>query len=756
MEDVTLEIYKTSACTPENLLLTSGKFTINGTNNTVDLASVFHQTKVYFDDSNLNYISFRLISSYSDAQLAYYGVRVFDTKNSTKKTASNRSFEVDGNLSYQFQNNTANINESGVPKHHSIDYSINATLHGLPFQLNGLWTDYKDPYYDYDLSNFTAYFDVNKWKEAQRNKVRDEVTAEANHIYGQMDDYNGIIKKYEHYSKVWSQKNVVEDFNSLGNSLDFLDSLGLLSEESLKKYIEEKRKNLEILTLNKDTSRVLRDSILIMVNEGNEEIEELEEHKANYQKYLWYQRVKSVKDSCEQVVERANQIKNLVQEYNSEILDNPSNLNQRLKKSNRLKGHERYLNYLSEAKYGLLSINYSDHVLQGSRNTGMAVGVADKFWGIHVFRSTLTGRQDNAFSEKIEVEQNSLMGGKVELMIGNQWKQKFFIISSLSNNLDTRDYPKSLLGYGLSYNTNKRELDINAVWSRKDKSNNTESGTSVKDRLSNLALDLLYSRFNESKTIEWISEVELIGPQYFDFNNPFQFRNNILLKSKLKWKVNNSLRSSVNTFFQKANIFEESSAMDFRTMWGLNINYTSAKLPSINYSMQLGFTSLESDQILNQLHSLGFFYSYNLREKRSSTMLNISISKNKTDVDSLASSNLSINVNQHFQMNTVIGANFNISMTSSTLLDEKFRNIVFDLGVPLNYNAFQFNGGVKRVFLDDLIRWGWFCRARYQINNSLELEVNLDSAIRSGHANELGDLIEEYYSMYNISANYKF
>jgi len=758
-QDVILKVYSGNHAAEDYSICESNVFTIRDQITYLKLIELFSSATYKISNTELAQISFQLIDADTDMQLGFYSITIIQAnKTEGNRGGSNSRFGIHGNVSYQINHNSEQVDTSINPSFQALEINNEIDIYGVPLAINALVTDFKDPILNYNLSNFTSYFDVNEWKERQKAKVAHYAQNEVSKAYSQIPNYKSLIKKNDHLSRVLSNPSLAEDIDNIEEMIRTYDTLGLSNREEIERKLYQEYRELKSLERESklDTITSVQDSMNVLIDKVKHRVDQVHSLKEMYDKKDSYKNLISLRDSTSQILSKANEVQGLMEKYENKILNSPQKINQLLSENEKIKTYEKLLNYVTDLRYGNINPQYSKHVLRGNRNQGISFGVGGEAWDLHMFKSNLIGRNVSIISDTMQIIANELVGAKLEMNYGEYFSNKAFIIRSISEDITLNDLPKALIGYGFKIKKEKQKITFETVWSQKD-SKTAENREGLEKISANVALDFSYERKLNKDKVKWVSEVSYVAPEFYDFNNPFQFRNHIKGTSKLQWKVSNSYKTSFNVFAQKANVWGNTTSLNHRLLIGMSHLYNKRDYPTVNYSLQYGLMDIEGNSVRTQMHNLSSFYNYSVNEKNLTSTININYVSNESKFDSLGLSNFYIANNNTIQLSAIFGVSLGgtVSMFDAPENDQQL-DYTIELSLPITYRSMYLNMGMKQLKINATNELGWFCQFRYSVNNKFSINLNLDSQQRSNYIDEFGIVRDRNFGRYTGTANYNF
>ena len=316
-ENIQIQVFNDRYGDVNNLLNESRFFTINQEIEYISFNEIFDGLRVSLGKDPSTTISFKIINARTQVQMAFYTLNILNQKVNRDNGKSNGLMQLSGNVAYKVNKSVGQVDSLNLADYNALEFNTELSIADIPFRMTGLITDFKDPFLDYNLSNFSSYFDVQKWKEKQKSKVRQSLDRKANQVFNQIPGYNDIKERAKYLEKVLNNQAYIEDVARLDEGILSLDSLGEYTKQHLEREINRQRISLQKLydEIKEESDQDNLDSLNQVIQSFESKVDRLYSLKELHDKKETFTKLVDLKDSCSQILKKAEKKQQDIAKY---------------------------------------------------------------------------------------------------------------------------------------------------------------------------------------------------------------------------------------------------------------------------------------------------------------------------------------------------------------------------------------------------------------------------------------------------------
>lgn len=739
VESVLLEVYSNRYMRNEDLVSSSRSFPLSEGSARYDLPVILSANELSVGKSQS--LCFKIVDENTSVQLALYCTELLVNQRSESSRSVSRN--ISGNVLLEYQDYTTDSLAARLVA--SSDLQVKVA--GLPFDFYGYYSTEKDPYINYDLYDFATRFDVQKWRKEMVDKSQSILEEQTLQEKAKFPEYDNMVNHLEKSKKLLNHKYIQKEMASL-------DSLKALVAEvdvsSLEYLIDSLQYRLNTAPL--DSVSTAKDSLNIQ-----DAIHKLEEKKRTIYRIERVEKTIALKDSCEQYIDKVEGFVSSVQDKKEKLMNSPKELNKVLRDNKLAKRGERFLNYVSEFQVGNIAPSYSDHLLQNSYCRGVMLGFDYGKYSIHGFTGKL---RTNTLNPNDSILANiNLIGSQLSIQYSENATTSFFYVANVDDATSAVKLPTNVLGMKTDWTLSESQsVVVDAAWAQTefvtvDDESNIER---VNKLVSNLAAKAQYQFANRNKFRMKVSS-EFLGPEYFDFNNPFLRNNSFSVNGTADIEIFKGIKLGVNTNYFNGTLWDAFSPTYSRVTQGLRLNAIRESLPAIQYSVNRSNITIPNSEVLSVVHNLNAYKNYSLKSLNMNSVINFSHLDNTTDIDSLNSQLITVVGNQTVKINQILDVSTSLTYSSlSTYAEGKQNDVLLALEFPVRLDKINFSLGGKYIINDEVKELGYNFRMNLNVIEGLDFSINADNLIIYNRLNDLGLPETQVGAFYNLRLNYIF
>lgn len=748
----------------QKIIAKSQPLMIREINHTFNLHEIFSSTDFPWENEKSTTACFQIFSEKQNLPLGFSCSEITRVKEGKKPAGSKnkkRDF-LDANVTYELEA----LPLSDTPVNHILDYNGTLRVKDIPIKFQGFFQRNKDPYLDYNLSNFSTFIDVDQWRGKVKEKADKKFQEQKDSLLSDFPDYYSMRHKKEYVDRVIDNPAVLQELDALDSLSSLVNDLGLASVEDLASYEDSLQQQLSVQknklieqgdsTLTPAQRDALNERIVLLEKriKHAQRLAKLAKKKAAYDNLL------GIGNESQKYLQKADSITADLDRSYQEILTQPNKLNQYLRQHKLGSKYMYLLNHVSEFRFGNINPNYSRLVLQNSQIKGLSLGLEYGVWGIAGFRGNLRNSDLNLTPDTLSLP-TKVIGTKISYARRGRLKNDFFMI--LANHPPSLGLAqtKAILGHTSIYELNANStLEFELAWAMNDSGISTEEGGPNRwtQTLKSLAGVSNYSGATKSGKLTWDTEVEYYGPQYFDINNPFLVNNSLELSNNFRYSILKGLQLGLSTLYNKGNLWQTENPGRGQTIsQGINVSYFHKKWPAVQYVFN-GSKIDGANYSLNSLfHNINVSKNYAIKKVQLQSLFNTTYLDNDSPLDSIDSKLITIYTSQEIRLtkNMRAIAAFNY-FNLYNLQDGRALDLSYELKIPFNFDRLNIDPGIKWISNSNFEQLGWSINVSWLILKDLSLNVFVNSLWLNGTINEFGIIKNEYTPHISGRINYRF
>lgn len=739
VESVVLEVYSNRYMRNEDLIASSRAFPLTEGTARYDLPVILSSNELQVGANRS--ICFKIIDENTSVQLALYCTELLVNQNINQTGKSGR--KISGNVLMEYQDYTTDSLAARLVA--SADMQVK--IADLPFDFYGYYSTEKDPYINYDLYDFAGRFDVAEWRQKMVTKSQSILEEKTLKEKANFPEYDNMLRNLNKSKKLLNHKYMKQEISSL-------DSLkGIVSEfdlPSVEQSIDSLKNQLVELSTDSLSNTKAQSEI-------EEKLHRLEEIKKTKYRIERVEKTIALKDSCEQYVKKVEGFISTVHEKKDRLMNQPKELNKILKENKLAKRGERLLNYVSEFQVGNIAPDYSDHLLQNSYCRGIMMGFDYGNYSIHGFTGKL---RTNTLNPNDSILSNiKLIGTQLTLNYAENISTSFFYVSNIDDAAAVVKRPTNVLGMKSNWELSESQsVEVDAAWAQTELVViDDESGERRVNKLvSNLAAKAQYQYSNGNRFRTKVSS-EFLGPEYFDFNNPFLRNNSFSMNGTADYQIFKGIKIGYNTNYFNGTLWDEYTPTYTRVTQGARLNIVRESLPTIQYSVNRSDITIPNSKVVSVVHNLNAYKNYSICQLNMNSVVNFAHLNNETDLDSLNSKLITVVGNQTVKLNEMLDVSASLTYSNLSTFNEGNQNdILLSLELPVRLNQINFSVGGKYIINDEVKELGYNFRMNLNVIEGLDFSVNADNLIIYNRLNDLGLPETQVGAFYNLRLNYIF
>ncbi len=760
--DVFINIY--SDRFQQKIVSKSRNLTIRELNHTFNLQEVFTNPNFEWTSEESTTVCFQIVSEKQNLPLGLSCselIQVRRQKGNKIKNKKGKPNFFDTNITYELEA----LPKSSTPVNHILDYSGELRVKELPIKFQGFFQRNRDPYLDYDLSHFSSFIDVGKWRQKVKEKANKVYQKERDSLLIEFPDYRSYSKKKEYVDRVFNDSGTLEDLKAVDSLTALMEAFDIVSVDELPAYqdslsqalIEQKNQ----LNEKKNTSlkHAERDSLerQLLILQGH--IREVERLSKLALKKEAYDNLKNISSDGKEYLQKADSVSRGFDQDYQNILNRPNKLNQYLK-HHKIGGKYMYLlNHVSEFRFGNINPGYSQLILQNSQIRGLSIGVEYGQWGIAGFRGNLTNSDLNIVPDSLSLRIN-VTGAKLSYSKSNKVKNTFFLVTAKEIKSFGERVNQSIVGHTSIYHLNKQNrMDFEIAWALDDTGISSELEESQAEKvIKALAAIYNYSGTTGNGKLNWNTEVEYYGPEYFDFNNPFLINNSIEFSNNIRYAVLKGFQVGLSTLYNKGDLWRTNISTRKQTISkGFNASFFHEKWPAVQYVFNNSKIDGANFTLHNYFQNLNISKKYSIKNTQLQSLLNTTFLENDSPLDSIDSRLITIYASQQIRLTEhlrVIAA-FNYFKLNN-LQSGRGLDLSYEIKMPINFDRLTIDPGLKWISNSNFEKLGWSMNVSWQILKDLSFNAFVNSLWLNGTIDEFGLINNEYTPHFSGRINYRF
>lgn len=767
-KQVQLELFKDRYFEKEGYFTNSIIIELKSGSNRFRMSEIFNENVIYNDLNSMNSICMQLVDIQTLVSLLNSCEYVKSDVLGNKEAKSKRFVNFNSNLIYEVDYNNGNsplLDE--VNPIQSLSYSGDLSLKNIPFTYSGYNTNFNDPHFNYDLSQFTFYFDVQKWNSKIRGKTQSYFDREKSKILSEFPLFDKISERSDYIDQIKNSSNYEKDIRSLGDLCNVID----LSEDQSKKNLEDiiiakqytldsMKSSRELLLLKYKNDYTDKEELNLKISEADSLISldsinlvylKIYDHKTKA-----YEKMEKIKVESNNYLNKANQALIKYEEQKNMILSNPRSLNNILKKSGNFSDLEHFVNYIDEFRIGNVNPNYSSLVFNNSKQTGVSGGVKIGKYKFSSFISKSKLLNSGPDLQLRDTLVSELHGMRLSFKPNDRLETSAFIINNFSAFNQKISLPERIVGYNVSYIiSDDFDIDYELAWSHKGEVFNEADQSNTLVRSMAMKSKFKGKVFKGKLKLE--SELDYYGSNFQDFSQ-FSFRRNTInLKSLMSIRVNSQISGGFNYLLTKYNILEMSSSIDRLQSLGFNFNYLPTNKPSLQYFSQFSSSVGDSLSFKSTSHNISSFSAFNLFNVEQKISINTSFSTIVSDLDTLNSDYIGLNIDYTAEISTVVFLRSRFDyFVSNDSSNNKNKNLTLSFSAPINFEKISCEFGIRSMSTNVNQQYGYNIRCNLKLCTNLSVILSVDSLRQDAIFDENGKISYTFQSHYIAKLNYIF